>query len=118
MGAAEWPVSAPTPSSCASLALSMPPVNPGFLYRCGKSNLEQAVGHGRRKEGLKFARNHPRRGKWEVLEVLLAAGARPGVPDLDGETALMWAKNYTDNDASGKCVTILEAACVNMMTHP
>ena len=53
-----------------------------------------------------------------MLEVLLAAGARPGVPDLDGETALMWAKNYTDNDASGKCVTILEAAGVNMMTHP
>ena len=53
-----------------------------------------------------------------TMQVLLAAGARASVKDLDGETALMWAKNYTDNDASGKCVTILEAACVNMMTHP
>ena len=49
-------------------------------------------------------------GKWEVLEALLAAGARAEARDLDGETALMWAKNYTDNDPTGKCVSILEAA--------
>ena len=49
-------------------------------------------------------------GKSQVLEVLLQWGAEVGTKDVDGETALMWAKNYVSNDPSGRCVVLLETA--------
>ena len=43
------------PANDSSLALLTPEVNPGSLYRSGRSAEEQSAGHGRRKGGLKSA---------------------------------------------------------------